>query len=293
MELTSKEINGYEQELSCKRRDIEQNEKYAYGRNPGIIHAEDAPKPDNRIPVPLAKSAITDIVGYAGRPGEIKTEYKIKDSDETDSATEYMTDMDEHNKEGIENSELMARSLSLGIAWELWWISDNNGELKAEYKILDNKQCLPVYSDDLKPKLIHFLRFWDSKDKDSYLDVYYPLYSQQYKKAKGSSEWVRNPDGDTMYPFKDVPVIPFRTSANNRPVFEAQKPIIDAFDKIVSRTQNEVDRYNALISLFPDQVDSEFIKKLTNEMKPYIDGLDAIEGDKWPRYMEKKSVWSK
>lgn len=291
--MDSKEIQKYRDMLTMKQSIIKENAKYAFGKNYGILNAKDTPKPDNRIPVPLAKSAVTDIVGYAGRPGEIKTDYRYipePDSEgEADELTELLKMFDEHNKEGLENSELLTKSLSLGIAWELWYISNDLELPKAvmtpEYKILDNIECLPVFDGTLKPKLEKFFRFWKSEDKTEELDVYYPEYSEHYtKKEEG---WIANTELDTKYPYKRVPVIPFRTSMDNRPVFAAQKPLIDSFDMIVSKTQNEVDRFNALITLFPGKIDRDFIQKLTEAAKPYIDSLDEYEPDQWPKYLEK------
>lgn len=298
--MDSKEIESYKQILMAKCRIIEENAKYSFGDNPGIFREKAVPKPDNRIPIPLGKSAVTDVVGYAGRAGDVKTEYFRLNSDgeipedgtDKDEITAYIEEMDKYNHEDIENSELMYASLSLGLAWELWWVSDEletaGSPMTAEYKILDNRECIAVWDGSLKPKLEKFLRFWckkeDGEDKE-YLDVYYPKLSEQYRKEKDS--WIRNEKGDSLYPFNRVPVIPFRTSMGDQPLFEAQKPIIDAFDKLVSQTQNEVDRYNALITLFPGGVTKDFIEKLTELAKPYIDNLDDYDPAKWPKYLEK------
>ncbi len=297
--MDTKEIDRYKQIQMAKCRIIDENAKYAFGDNPGIAGEKPVPKPDNRIPIPLGKSAVTDVVGYAGRAGDVKTEYfrlvdgEIPDGDDQakDDVTAYLEEMDEYNHEDIENSELMYASLSLGIAWELWWIDADvaEGELiRAEYKILDNRECLPVWDGSLKPKLEMFLRFWGSKkDKTEYLDVYYPGRSEQWIKADGKEGWARNEEGDTVYPISEVPVIPFRTSMGNMPLFHAQKAIIDAVDKIISRTQNEVDRFNALIALFPGAVTADMMKELAEMAKPFIANLDDFKPDEWPRYLEK------
>lgn len=297
--LNKDDIQKYYGKMLAKRTWLDKIATYVEGENYNIKHQEDAPKPDNRIPVPLAKSAITDIVGYAGRPGEIKTEYTRKDAEdnkEVDKIEELFSSFDNHNKEGIENSELLAKSLSFGIAWELWWVSDDlelkGGVMTPEYKILDNRECYPIYDGNLKPKLTAFIRFHADEDK-KIADIYYPGYSHRWIKSKDGKDWVQEINEVTgsaeytTYPYKEVPVIPFRSSMNNQPVFIAQKPIIDSFDTLVSKTQNEVDRYNALITLFPGKMTKENIEKLTEALKPYIDGLEDWDADKWPKYLEK------
>lgn len=281
--------------LMQKKRRLRENESYAYGKNYKIHAEKDKPNPDNRIAVPLGKSAVTDIVGYAGRPGEIQTEYKVvqeNSKETTDDLTQLFAAFDLHNEEGIENSELLTRSLSVGIAWELWYTSDElelkKGMRTPEYKIVDNEDCVPIYTKDIKPKLEAFIRFQEDEiEKTLTADIYYPKKSEHWKRSEGKDEWRRDTTGDTIYPYEAVPVIPFRTSANNQPVFEAQKGIMDALDSLVSKTQNEVDRFNALITLFPGDVDKKFIEQITELAKPYIKNLEQYDPQAWPRYLEK------
>ena len=296
--MTSDDLKKYNEQLQHKNRNIEKYSTYAYGKNHGIVSADEVSKPDNRIPIPLGKSAVTDIVGYAGRPGEIKTSYK-NTADEQDDITTILELFDEHNKEGIENSELLTASLSVGIAWELWWTSDelelSNGILTPEYKIVPNNEILPIWTDSLKPKLEKAIRFWcagTGKDKKEYADIYMPLKWERWEFVKDNWQQVKPVDEDgnpisREHPYNRVPVIPFRTGINDEPVFLAQIPIIDSLDAIVSKTQNEVDRYNALISLFPNTVSKEFIDKLIEAAKPYIDGLGQYDPGQWPKYLEK------
>jgi SPP1 family phage portal protein len=62
---------------------------------------------------------------------------------------------------------------------------------------------------------------------------------------------------------------------------------MDAIDELISKTQNEVDRYNALITLFPGKIDEDMINRLTVLAKPFIDELDNYDPAAWPRYLEK------
>lgn len=292
--MTNKEIKKLKSKQQVNARIIQENAKYSFGRNPTIINAADTSKPDNRIPVPLAKSSIIDIVGYAGRPGELKTDYVVIDAEEenrSDNITENITLMNEYNNEGLENSELLTKSLSLGLAYELWWVSEEldlpNAIMTAEYKILDNIECVPVYDGSLKPKLEKFLRFTADDEKNEYVDVYYPKYSERWEKPAGEEDWKRDKKKDTKYPYKTVPVIPFRSDIADMPVFQAQKTLIDTYDKVLSKTQNEIETFAALITLFPGLADKAFRQKLAEAVEPFIDNLDDYESDKWPKYLQK------
>lgn len=295
---TSDNLASYKSQLDRFSRLALENLAYVAGKNYAIETAPAQIAPDNRIPIPLAKSAVTNIIGYAGRPGQIKTDYRLSDAPEDadyDTITELLEQLDAYNEEGLENSELMANSLSTGIAYELWWTSDAlnlpGATPTPEYKLLPITEGCPVWSDSLKPELIAFIRYWTESDDSQIADVYLPGHSERWRQAKSdraqAATYYRDPSGDTTYPYKRVPVIMFRTNMHNSPVFCAEKPIIDAFDKLVSKTQNEVDRFNALITLFPGSVDSEFIRQLSEVAKPFISNLDEYDPAQWPRYLEK------
>ena len=275
------------------------NMTYVLGQNYTIRNAQETLNPDNRIPIPLAQSAITNIIGYAGRPGQIKTDYMlvepVKSGDDeiyTDDITDLINEWDEYNDEGIENSELIAQCLSTGAAFELWWTSkDEEGRLRPDYKIIPFAECCPIYSDSIKPKLLAFIRFYEDANGGTIADIYYPKRSERWISRKNGKQnddvWARDSSGDTLYPYDRVPVIHYKASRHSLPVFNAQKPIIDAFDQLISKTQNEVDRYNALITLFPGDVDPEFIRQLTEFAKPFIADLDQYDPASWPKYLEK------
>ena len=275
-------------EMLAKRKVTRENMMYAGGRNVGILTQKDVSKPDNRIVIPLAESAITDIIGYAGRPGEIHSEY-VTESGIDDEITKTLNEINKYNREGIENSELLAESLSVGEAWELWWLSDNlklqRGLATPEYKVVSPLECMPIYDNSLKPRLVAFARFWSSTDDDGkvfeHCDVYDDTLLTSY--TRNNSEWYQT--DSAPHGFTQVPAIGFRTTRNNVPIFESQKKIIDAIDSIMSKTQNEVDRFNALVALFPGKVDKEFIEKLSEFAKPYIDDLEGFQ--KWPEYLQK------
>jgi len=284
--VTNDEINKYHQDLILRHRDIAVNTTYAEGANHTIMSADDKLKPDNRIPFPTGKSIITDIVGFAGRPGELKTEYVNTKTKEPDEITELLKSFDEHNNEGLENGELLENALGLGSSHELWWISDDlklgNGVMTPEYTMINNYEGITVYDDSLKPRKKAFLRFWGDK-KEKKLDAYYPKYSERYvNTGKG---WERDTTGDTKYPYEGVPEITFFINKKGKPIFEAQKPLIDAIDALISKGQNEWDRWASAILMTPRRLDADDIKALTEKDFPVFEDLGPDE--KWPEYLNK------
>jgi SPP1 family phage portal protein len=125
------------------------------------------------------------------------------------------------------------------------------------------------------------LYFW-TYEKTEYLQIYEPFKSEQWIQIE-DQDWKRNEDGDSDYPFDYVPVIEYRINKDGDPLFEAEKKIIDAHDRLMSNSANEIDRFNALIALFPGKVTKEFVDKL-HELR-LIDDLENYEH--WPAYLEK------
>ena len=77
MAVNSEELDKLYGLMKAKRSIIAENERYVIGNNPAILDKEPGKAPDNRIPTPLAKSAVEDMTGYAGRAGDVKTSYEL------------------------------------------------------------------------------------------------------------------------------------------------------------------------------------------------------------------------
>ena len=121
-----------------------------------------------------------------------------------------------------------------------------------------------------------------------YADAYYGGEMESWKreiKVNNNKEnlWIRNKEGDTNYPYTSVPLSIYKINRTSQPLFEAEKKMIDAHDNLISKSVNEIDRFNALIALFPDSVDAEFIQRL--EEYKVVDNLGDY--DRWPEFLEK------
>lgn len=281
------------------RCDTIPNKMYVTGRNPTIVGEREKPEPDNRIPVPLAKIAVNTVVGYAGRPGDITTEYVRAEVSETapDGYETVIAGFQEHNNEDIENSELLNVALSQGVAYELWWVSDQgegeDEESEAmpmpEFRKCPANEAFPVYSQTLKPELEAFVRYWTRHDmsngdmvETSVADVYYPFKRERWEKAHDSDRYRFIEEEETPY---SEPAIEFTINMDKAPIFEAEKPLIDSYDSAISKSQNEVDRFNAAIMMLPGMMTAEMKSALRNGDTSFFDNLDQFED--WPEYLQK------
>ena len=68
MELNAEQIKKYRESLTDRALIYAENRAYVEGKNPAIHRERKKKDPDNRVPVPLAKSSIEEMAGYAGRP---------------------------------------------------------------------------------------------------------------------------------------------------------------------------------------------------------------------------------
>ncbi len=293
MPINTKELDKLYGEIKHKRQFIAVNERYVIGDNPAIRDKKPGKSPDNRIPTPLAKSAVEDMAGYAGRAGDITTLYEeidVKDEVSTvkDPFIEYCDSMDTYNKVDLENSELYEESLVQGESYELWWTSDKKnlpgGLLTAEYKIVPNSEILLNYSHDLKKELLSAIHFTEQRESVT-ADIYYPEYKETWIKQKDKDIWIKEAD-ETRYPYKIVPVNLFRSNRRSLPYFEAEKSLIDSHDQVVSKSLNEVDRFNAAIMMLQKKVKAIDVKRLKDGDVSIMDDFSEATA-KFAEYLQK------
>ena len=295
-EITNEILKELDQIRSQKMRMIQENNEYVKGRNPATLNEAPQSAPDNRVTIPLAKIAVDTLCGYAGRAGDIETFWEnivtVEEESDSKKAAEEDTYIDlqrriaEYNEAALETSELYQIALPQGVSYELLWVSDAldlpKGVMTPEYKWIPNQEIVLVWSTDIKPTLLAAARFWTVK-KNRFVDVYYPEFSNRWEMLKETDDWIRNKEEDTQYPYKKVPLAIYGINRDQDSLFEAEKGLITANDKLLNKSVNEVDRFNALITLLPGKVDKTFVDKLKE-----IKVLDQLaDYDKWPEYLEK------
>lgn len=288
-EITSKTLQELNKQRHRKSEQIKENNRYVKGENPNTLDALPEKKPDNRITIPLAKMAVDTLCGYAARPGDIQQFWELTDG-ETSPDDDYVTAQKEiakHNDEHLETTDLYVSALTQGVSYELLWVSDKltlpgSGTMTPEYKRIPNYEIELVWSEEIKPELLAAVRFWKGSEAQ-YADVYYPFKSERWQSKDDGSEWARDKTSDTVYPYSKVPLAIYPINEDMISLFQAEKGLIDANDKLLNKSVNEIDRFNALIALFPDKVDKAFVEKLRNLQ--VIDELGQY--DKWPEYLEK------
>jgi SPP1 family phage portal protein len=142
-------------------------------------------------------------------------------------------------------------AICYGKAFELHWYDKDDG---FQFCVIPVSQCIPIYSDDLKKKLIAFI--WYRENGDDELATYYDSGEYlEYRKKKGG-KFEADEESSGTHLFNRVPVLEANIDRDGRNVFDHCLPLIDMYDKIISEVGNEHEKFANSILLLRDYLDS-------------------------------------
>jgi SPP1 family phage portal protein len=277
--------------LQGKEKQYRSNRAYVRGKNPTIANNATGDDPDNRLAIPLGKLAVDSMVGYMMPPGSPDIYYELLDSTDKwdkrdDEYNQIIKDWSDYNDDTLHIGEMVSEAMSQGTAYEVWWTSEDTTPgfpIKPEWVMVPASQIYIKWSNTLKPVKEYAVRMF-ADGENTHAVVYFTGNAEGWIKEK-NKDWARYEDNDLSYPFEEVPVLEAKINKDGECLFEAEKQIIDQIDKIMSKSLNEVDRFNAMIALFPFIITPEIAAEL--KTKGYFHDLDPYDSDKWPRYLEK------
>lgn len=228
--MTSKEITDIVRKRGYYNGDIIKRRLYALGENKKIY--EDRPKenPDNRIPVPLARRAVMLVKGYMAKPGNIKFS-----GDEYEAIAEILND----NDSDLVTSEELENTLVHGVTYEIHWLEDGF----PMFALCPQEQAIPIWTNDLKPKLKGFINHYKDYEEDEEKAVYYGEKEVVYYSRKTNQDDFQEIDR-MPHGYGRVPVNYYFMDSNKRNLFDHALPLIDGLDKIISEDfANELERF--------------------------------------------------
>jgi SPP1 family phage portal protein len=208
---------------------------------------QDTSKPNNKISHSFADYiTTTNTAMFLGSP------VSYNSADILDNYNEVLINVGEEDA----NINLATNCSIYGYGTQLLYL-DENAEVK--FALLDNKQVVLIYSDDISAKLLYCIRFWDvmtvENVSNSYIEIYSTEGVQRYKNDTFMSE-----DSNV---FCDIPVVVYKNNDQLKGDFEKVISIIDAYDMLESDSVNENDYFNnAYLFLNTDSVDLEDIKAM-------------------------------
>ena len=255
--MSSKEINEIKNLLAKQNVIYNENDLYTTGKNPKIFSKPKTKKPDERIPSPWATMTVDNYCGYQAKPGNITIKL-VKKGDRGDdegvmTLNNIWRQLEDFNNDILEIPELYRESISQGYAYEIWWTTteaDVQGLVIApEWKIVSGAAGYPVWSNDLKPKLEAFYYFTEEYDTNTEkiietVTIYKPFLNEIWSKPEDLDTWVQVELVET--PYSQVSVASFFPNRKKTPIFEAGKLLINSYDELISKSMNEVLRFNDL-----------------------------------------------
>lgn len=260
-ELTEDEILDAIKQNKLLATKYEDNELYYKGENPSILRAlaKETGIPDNRITVPFARKIALNTKNYLFN-GPVSYECDDK---------EYKAQLDKILYINDNESKVQNIGLDLivhGIGYKLFYVDVAGGETIPRYAIIDQNAGVPIYSVDIEPSLVAFIRYYsvadlsDFSNQKHYVEVYYKSQAVFFDHTDGSLRETRR----ATNPFNSVPAVVYGDDYSVG-VFDPVKRLIDALDILVSSDINELQRFEMLYMVLsgdklPD--DPEELKKI-------------------------------
>lgn len=192
--------------------------------------------------------------------------------------------------------DLCVNAANSSIGWIHYWI-DEDGSF--QYAIVDSKEVIPIWSKDLKKKLLAVLRVYvDLDDATGDMYTYYEYWNdvecQSFKRKTSDVEFDHfmyndmfiDPEGSEMvseyfHEFEDVPFIPFHNNNIRTDDLQNIKPLIDVYDKVFSGFINDLDDIQQLIFVLSGY-GGEDLNGFLQDLKKYktikIDGDEPGNG---------------
>jgi SPP1 family phage portal protein len=252
--LTNKEIVGFISQFDRVR--FQNNLEYNNGKNVTILSRQfkDIKAPHNNTPVSYARKIINTVVGYMYKPGLITY------TSENDKYFKVFTEaIFPENNEELKSSDLGRQASIQGVGYELHYTDGTS----PRFSKVAADEMIPVYDYAIEPKLIaairHYRRGGEWKVEVYYVNRidYFTLKDSDLNKASfAENSLVLNDSKPHLY--DGVPLVVFENNEERLGDFEPIRPLIDAYDVLVSDSLNEFDRFAwAYLLLKGMQMDKE------------------------------------
>lgn len=146
-----------------------------------------------------------------------------------------------------EDSEYLRNALIFGRAFEINYIDE---EGKQRFKVLDSRNCIPVYDTSLNNDLLYVIRFYKQDNVDDTVDKYLiEVYSdatiRTYSSTAQFSSFALLEERE--HHFNQVPITVFSLNSEEESIFDKIISLQDAYNKLLS---SEVDDFEAFCDAY-------------------------------------------
>ena len=216
-------------------------EKYFnyYEGNQAILRkmVNDPTKPCNRIVTNYCYTIVGNYQGYL-------TGQDITYTSPNDISA--IVDILSYNDVRTEDSELLKQALIYGRSFEINYVDEDG---KQRFKVLDTRQCIPVYDNTLNQNLLCVIRFYPIDQFDvsnGYnVDIYYTDRIEHYTMNTGFT--TLRFIGEEQHFYHQVPVTVFSLNPEEKSIFDKIMGLQDAYNTLLS---SEVDDFEAFCDAY-------------------------------------------
>ena len=173
--------------------------------------ATDVGKPCNRIVTNYCFNIVQNYLGYL-------TGIDITYSSPNDF--DAIQDVLNYNDVRTEDNEYLRNALIFGKSYEINYIDE---EARQRFKVLDSRECIPIYSNDLNNDLLYVIRYYvaDTVNNDQdeyYIEVYGNDFIRKYKSSNAFATLSLLEEKPNIY--NQVPITVFSLNFDEESIFD-------------------------------------------------------------------------
>ena len=239
-ELTTELLSKIIQQFELKEKPMLNKYWNYYKGNQEITRkvATDIGKPCNRIVSNYCYNITQNYQGYiVGIP--------VSYSSEKDFSN--IQDILNYNDVKNEDSELLRNALIFGRSFEINYIDEDG---KQRFKVLDTRECIPIYDTSLNNDLLYVIRYYlvDSVEENMdkyYVEVYGATTTRIYESSNRFSSFSLL--DEVIHHYNQVPITVFSLNKEEESIFDKIITLQDAYNKLLS---SEVDDFEAFCDAY-------------------------------------------
>lgn len=200
--------------------------------------ATDVGKPCNRI---VSNYCFNIVQNYQGYITGIDISYLSQTN------IDAIQDILNYNDVRTEDNELLRNALIFGKSFEINYVDE---DVKQRFKVLDSRECIPVYSNDLNNDLLYVIRYYvadtiNNSQDEYYIEVYGNEFIRKYKSSNAFATLSLLEEKPNIY--KQVPITVFNLNFDEESIFDKVMTLQDAYNKLLS---SEVDDFESFCDAY-------------------------------------------
>lgn len=177
-----------------------------------------------------------------------------------------------------ESAYLCTNATNNKVAWLHYWIDSDDDSF--QYAVVETEQCIPVFNEELKKKLIGFYRYYEIIEEDErcnnkeyvMFEYWDNKHCEKYKFRGnlGGAGLTYMPEAyeEFEHDLGEVPFIEFKNNRNMISDLKKYKDLIDIYDKVMSGYANDLEDIQQLIYIL-ENFGGEDLKSFIGDLKRF------------------------